>query len=182
MLQTLPVREAGHQLQYLVDQTRSTYQPVILTNDQTAEPMAILIDPEIYKRFVLNYETILTRRLNKVSELLDTLAQQSHIEMVRQAFPAAWRWYLEGVWEASEDREASFRQLTILLQMAIDGMNMANFTQNHLATLQKCLRVLRKPEVDQDDLIDCDDALIQMGLPVLLSFDEEVLALYVDET
>jgi len=91
------------------------------------------------------------------------------------------RWSLEGVWEASEDRETPFRQLTILLQMAIDGMNMTDFTQKHLAALKKCLHILRKARVDQDDLIACDDALTQVGFSILLNFDEEVLALYDDE-
>lgn len=181
MLQTLSIHEAGRQLQHLVDQTRSTYQPVILTNGETAEPMAILIEPEIYRRFVINYEAILTKRLEKINELLDLLASQWNIEVIRQAFPSTWRWYLEGVWEASGNRETSFRQLTILLQMAIDGINMAEFTQKHLTVLQKCLKVLQKPKVNQEDLIGCDDALNQVGFPILLSFDEEMLALYADE-
>jgi len=46
-----------------------------------------------------------------------------------------------------------------------------------LATLKKCLHMLRKSIVEQADLIECDESLIQVGFPILLSFDEEVLAL-----
>lgn len=181
-IQTLSVREAGGQLQNLVDQARNTHHPVILTSDDTAEPVALLVDPSRYEQPDANPETLLNKRLGKVSELLDLLADRWDIDVIRRAFPGSWRWHLEGVWEASHHRETTFRQLTILSQMATDGFDMADFTREHLTVLQQCLHVLCQSQVSENNLIDCDDALSQAGFSILLNFDDDMVALYVDES
>ncbi len=180
-MQTLTVQEAETQLHALVQQTKTTHQPVILT-DEVAMPVAILIEPAQYAAWATSPELVLQTRLYQLQELLDTLSTQWEVDVVRQAFPGAWRWRLEGVREGSRHREAPFRQLVVLLQMAARPLNMAEFTRDQLALFYACLERLRQPKVTLTDLAQCDQALIQQDFPVLLQFDDEMIAHYVDES
>ena len=179
-LQTLTVREARNQLYALVDQAQNE-QPVVLTNDQTAEPVAMLIEPALYSQLTRNDTARLVSRISKINELVELLAQQWHVEPIRQAFPSTWRWYLEGIWEASSHREEPFRQLVVLLQIALDDFAMSDFTKNHLSVLQKCIYTLQNVYMNANDLIACDDALTQVGFPVYMSFVADMMELYVNE-
>lgn len=181
-MQTLTIREAETQLQALVNQTQFTHQPVILTNEETATPVAVLMESEQYAASFMMPELVLSTRLNKLFELLSTLDTQWNKEMIRQAFPSAWRWHLEGIWEGSRQREAPFRQLVVLLQMAARQLQMTEFTRAHLALLHSCCQVLRQSTVRLEDLARCDRALIQLGFPVLLEFSDEMIAHYVEES
>lgn len=180
-MQTLTVKEAETQLQALVNHAQRSHQPVILT-DEVAMPVAVLIEPEQYAAWATAPELVLQTRLQQSKELLDTLAAQWGTETIRQAFPTAWRWRLEGLWEGSRQREAPFRQLLVLLQMAARSLNMAEFTREQLVLFNDCVEYLRRPKVTLVDLAQCDQALLQQGFPVLLEFDDEMIEHYVDES
>ncbi len=179
-MQTLTIQEAETQLHALVKQAQTSQQPVMLT-DEVATPMAVLIDPAQYGTWAITAEPLLSARLQQLQDLLAMLAAQWQVVPVRQAFPAAWRWRLEGVWESSRHREAPFRQLVVLLQMAARSLPMADFTREHLALFQQCVATLHQPVVTMTDLAQCDEALIAQGFPVLLEFDDEMIAAYGDE-
>ena len=181
-LQTFTIREAETQLHDLVKQAQATHQPVILTSEETTAPVVVLLEPDQYAATITNTKEILAVRLNKLEALLDLLTAQWDVANIRQAFPSALRWYLEGVWEASQHRELPFRQLVVILQMAAQGLQMTEFTHTHLTLCRQCLQILHQATVSQDDFAQCDDALIEQGFPVLLNFDEEMVALYVDES
>lgn len=181
-MQTLTVREAEGQLHALVAQTQSTHQPVLLMNDETETPVAVLMESNQYAASLLSPELVLSMRLDKLSELLDTLDMQWDAAMIRHAFPTAWRWHLEGIWEGSRHREAPFRQLVVLLQMATHRLKMSEFTREQLALFQSCVALLQQPKVGLDKLANCDRALIGHGFPVLLEFPEEIIAQYGDES
>lgn len=181
-MQTLTVREAETQLQHLVKQAQTTHRPVILTSEETLEPVAVLLEPEQYAAVAIDPTLILSTRIGKLEKLLELLAAQWERSAVRQAFPGAWQWHLEGVWQASRHRERPFRQLVVLLQMAGQDLKMAAFTQEHLALWRKCLNTLRQPQVSLASLIECDTALSQQGFPVLLALEEDMIDLYVAES
>lgn len=180
-MQTLTIQEAETQLHVLVKQAQTSQQPVMLT-DEVDAPMAVLIDPVQYGAWTTNAEPLLSVRLQQLQDLLAMLAAQWQVVPVRQAFPAAWRWRLEGVWESSRHREAPFRQLVVLLQLAAHSLQMTDFTREHLALFQQCVATLRQPAVTMADLAQCDEALITQGFPVLLEFDDEMIAAYVNES
>lgn len=179
-MQTLTIQEAETRLHALVKQAQTSQQPVLLT-DEIATPMAVLIDPVQYGTWATTNEPLLSSRLQQLQDLLATLAAQWQVEPVRQAFPSAWRWRLEGVWESSRHREDPFRQLVVLLQMAARSLQMVDFAREHLALFQQCVDILRQPVVTMADLAQCDEALITQGFPVLLEFDDEMIATYGDE-
>jgi len=175
----LTLREADTQLRDLVKRTQTTHKPVVLTAEGTAEPVALLVEANEYA--LPNGDSVadLATHLNKLEQLLDLLDTLWQVEAVRQPFPSAWRWRLEGIWHASRQRERPFRQLVILLQMAADNLEMARFTRADLALWRECVQILQQATVTRDDLIRCDEALIQHNFPVLLDFDPETVALYV---
>jgi len=109
----LTLREADTQLRDLVKRTQTTHKPVVLTAEGTAEPVALLVEANEYA--LPNGDSVadLATHLNKLEQLLDLLDTLWQVEAVRQPFPSAWRWRLEGIWHASRQRERPFRQLVI---------------------------------------------------------------------
>ena len=66
--------------------------------------------------------------------------------------------------------------------MAARNLTMADFTREHFVLFQRCLHTLRQPTISLDDLAQCDQALIQQGFPVLLEFEDTIIADYVEES
>lgn len=177
-MQTLTVRETDIHLQRVLKQAQATHQPVLLVSEETAAPMAVVMEPTYYAAAAARPDVILVKRLGQLGELLTLLDSQWTEVIIRQAFPAAWRWHLEGVWEASQHRELPFRQLVVLLQMAAQKLDIAHFTREQVATWRACLHTLQQRHVSDNDLIDCDEALLAQGFPILLEFDDEMAASY----
>ena len=179
---TVTLREAETQLRELVVLTKATRCPIVLTAEETTQPVAVLIEADKYAATSTEPSVVLATRLSKLGELLDVLHANWDVETIRQAFPSAWRWYLEGVWEASQHRERPFRQLVVLLQMAADGLGMSQFTKADLTLWRECLNILRQPAVTSEELAHCDEALIERDFPVLLDFDDDLVNSYVAES
>lgn len=179
---TVTIREAETQLRDLVVWTQATRRPIVLTAEETTQPVAVLIEADKYAATSAEPTIVLAARLRKLGELLDVLHANWDVETIRQAFPSAWRWHLEGVWEASQHRERPFRQLVVLLQMAADGLEMSQFTPGDLTLWRECLNILRQPVVTSEELARCDEALIQRDFPVLLDFDDDLVSSYVAES
>ncbi len=182
MPHTLTLREAETRLRELVEQAQVTHRPIILTAEETTQPVAVLMEVDRYAITSGNPSLILTTRLRKLGELLDLLKNHWDVNAIRQAFPQTWCWHLEGVWEASQHREPPFRQLVMLLQMAGDDLDMTQFTEADVLLWRECLDVLKQPVVTPGDLAHCDEALIEHDFPVLLNLDEDTVALYVAES
>ncbi len=179
-LYTMPLKQAETRLRDLVQRAR--HNPVGLTGGDSAEPIAFLLDANYFASATDDANVILTARLKKLSALLDLLAANWENTAIKAEFPKSWRWQLEGIWEASTHREQPFRQLTLLLQLAADDLNMAQFTQSHLALWQACIAVLQGEVVHSADLAQCDQALSDAQFPVLLNFGDDLVESYVAES
>jgi hypothetical protein len=203
---TLTLQEAKARLRELVVQSRATHRPVILTMDETAEPLALL-SPLSDERTI--QADSIAYRLETLEAILQAWEESLDEPDVWQEYARLFHTQLRLLSQTAPDDKAAFGPLVILLRLAtrqlyesVSGVKSTEATKSteavkstkvvkstkavkstkheQLRALQRGIEALQSPALTFDHIREVDQALCDSGLQARADFsDEELLCLYV---
>jgi len=174
----LTLREAEKQLYELVKQAQSTHRPIILTAEETAEPVAVVMEINTFELWQRHRQQLYHLQLKHLAQWLDEVEQQWNNPIIRQECIAAWQSGIKSLWNVCPDAN---RELCAALALSVQRLAPERLTREQIAALRHCLELLRDPAPSKTALEEAHRRLTESGLPPTMAFDNKTVQLYVDE-
>ena len=175
---TLTIREAETQLRQLVQRTQTTHQPVVLTTEETAKPLAVVMEMNAFEQTQRDRLRLFQLQRIHLAEWLDRAEQQWQDEAIRQACVTTWQQSVKSLWEVCPQ---PVRVLCANLALAVKRLKVAHFSLEQIVALRYCLELLRDAAPDQAEIEIAYQQLIDSQLPPRLAFDDSIIQSYIDE-
>lgn len=171
---TLPIAEAELRLSALVKEAQMTQQPVILTAEATAEPVALLTPlPSATSK-----QADAVARHLEIAEIILQLWQETPANSA--SYAAMLQSQLRLLSEAVPARPDSFPALLMLLRLALRQVR-PPVSPAQLQVFQQGLTFLRAANLTVDQLATFDHALLEHGIDAQAELgDQTLLQRYVD--
>lgn len=176
---TVPIDESQTQLLQLIDRTKNSHRPLMLTREGTAEPMAVILEIEAYKQTQRHQQRLYHLQLSNLNHWLDKV--ESHWEdcAIRQACVSAWQHAILPLWEVTPE---TVKELCAALQLSVKYLTAEKLSAAQITALRYCLELLRDTEPDESALEKAHQLLIESGMPPLFIYeDNKLLQMYLDE-
>lgn len=176
---TLTVREAeSEQLRDLVHRTQMTHRPIMLTTDDTLEPMVVLLESSVFEELRRKERQFFQVQLRHLVQQLEVVEQQWTDVVARQRFVDDFPTGAKALWKlCPEDAQ----DLCVTLDMAARRLSIESITIQQLATLRNCLHLLQDGAPTEAAIESCERQLMNSGLSPLMSGSESLVKLYMDE-
>lgn len=176
---TLTVREAeNEQLRNLVHRTQATRRPILLTTEDTLEPMVVLLESSVFEGWQRKERQFFQLQLRQLAQQLAMVEQQWTDVSVRQSFVDAFPSSTATLWQlCPEDAQ----DLCVTLDMAAHRLSLKSITLKQLAALRCCLHLLQDGAPTEAAMESCERQLIEAGLSPIMSGSESLVQLYMDE-
>ena len=174
---TIRIRDVETHLQELITQARHHRYPIlILADDGEAlawlEPLPGLTELEhTRQRALLNAHLTLLKAL--IQALTEADARPETLLLCKEQVKALYR--------ATEDAPPLFRQVVLLLQMALENLEKVPLKPDQALALLSGLELLQQPAITEDDLRRYNRRLMDSNLYPGIPF-EEVLPAYIEES
>ncbi|MEZ4865416.1 MAG: hypothetical protein R3C14_29170 [Caldilineaceae bacterium] len=176
---TLTVREAeNEQLRALVQRTQVTHRPIMLTTEDTLEPMVVLLESSVYEELQRKERQFFQIQLRQLDQQLDGAEKQWVDSNARRRFVDAFPTGTHALWKLCP---ADAQDLCVTLDMAAHRLSMESVTIEQLAALRHCLRLLQDGAPTETAIESCERQLLASGLSTLMSGSESLVQLYMDE-
>lgn len=137
--QTYPIHKTEPQLQTLVKQARTTGQPVILTSEETAQPIAVVMEIDTFEQTQRYQQQLFSLQIRHLENWLDRVEQSRADETVREACVNAWKENIKFVWDVAPEAVRTFAASLIL---ATQKLVPEQLTQAQLSALRHSLTLL----------------------------------------
>ncbi len=175
---TLTLREAEKRLYDLVERAQSTHRPIILTAEDTAEPVAVVMEISTFELWQRHRRQLFYLQLKHLAQWLDEVEQQWDNPTTRQECIAAWQSSIKSLWDVCPDAN---RKLCAALILSVQRLAPERLTREQIAALRYCLELLRDPAPPETALEEAYRRLTESGLPPTMALDNKMVQLYVDE-
>jgi hypothetical protein len=176
---TLTLQEAETWLRDLVRQAQTTRQPVLLITEETAEPVAVLVESSVFETLQRRELQLFHLQLRQLLRQLNDVERRWQDDAARQEFVPVFRAATHALWDVCpEDR----RGVGLTLDMAARRLAPERLTRAQIAALHSCLDLLRDAAPAQESIGECHQRLIECGLPPTMAGDKSLVQLYVDES
>lgn len=172
MSYTLPLSEAETQLRDLVKRTQTTHSPVLLTVAGSAEPVAVVLEMNVYEQTQRQTQRFYHLQLTHLKQWLNIVERQWDNYAVREECVAAWQ---DGVYSLWEIAPKTIKEFCAALILSVKRLDATRLSKEHLDTLHYSLEVLRDSEPTELALEKAHQMLIDSGIPALMSFDDDSL-------
>ncbi|MEZ4861171.1 MAG: type II toxin-antitoxin system prevent-host-death family antitoxin [Caldilineaceae bacterium] len=172
MLYTLPLSEAGTQLQDLVKRTRATHTPVLLTSEETAQPVAIVLEIDKYEQTQRSHQHYYYIQLGQLKRWLDQADRHPDDPVTREECITSWQQGLPALWGIAPQ---TVQEFCAGLMLSVKQMMPERLSQEQLAALRFALETLRNSNPSEAEKEEAFQLLIESGLPPVLSFDDDTL-------
>lgn len=176
---TLTVREAeNEQLRKLVQRTQVTHRPILLTTDDTLEPMVVLLESSVFEEWQRKERQFFQLQLRQLAQQLDVVESQWADIDARQHFVDLFPVSTAALWKlCPEDAQ----DLCVTLDMAARRLSIQSITLKQLVALRSCLHLLQDGAPTEAAIESCERQLMEAGLPPIMSGSEPLVQLYMDE-
>lgn len=179
MSYTLPLSEAGAQLQDLVKRTQSTHTPVFLTTEEGAKPVAVVLESDVYEQAQRIQQQYYHLQLMQMKRWLDQAEQSLDDLTVCSECVIAWQQGVSSLWEIAPK---ALQEFCAGLMLSVKQMTPELLSQEQLIALRFVLDVLRDSDPSEATKEGATQRLIDVGIPPLLSFnDDSLLQSYIEE-
>lgn len=176
-LQTYTIQEAESQFRFWLNRVHASQQSVILTTDDTQEPMALLMPVTTAGD---DSHEMLVRHVELLESIVPLWQQQLKNASPTQDFAGLCQTQLRIFFERTPDDLPTLSTAVMLLRLAIRTLKEAA-TVDNLTAFQNALSILKTVELTTDDLDKIDQLLLDAGLEIQADLgDPELLNAYVD--
>lgn len=175
---TVTLREAETQLRQLVQRTQTTHQLVVLTTEETAKPLAVVMEMDAFEQTQRDRQRLFHLQRIHLAQWLDRAEQQWHDESIRQACIVTWQQSIKALWEVCPQ---PVRVLCANLALAVKHLSIERFSLEQMMALRYCLDLLRDAAPDQAAIESAYEKLIDSQLPPRLVFNNNIIQSYLDE-
>lgn len=177
-LYTLSIHEVEKQLRNLIERTQHTQQPIVFTTEETAEPVAVLIDSSMFALLQKRERQLFHLRLQELQRRLERLAQSQltagELAQSIDEFQQAAR----TLWSVCPKPQ---RSLCVTFVMATRRLAPEPRFTEQLRVLSAGIDLLREDLPDADGVAAYRQSLFACGLPPTMGGDNRLSQLYLDE-
>ena len=176
---TLTVREAeNEQLRNLVQRTQVTHRPILLTTEDTLEPMVVLLESSVFEEWQRKERQFFQLQLRQLAQQLDVVESQWADLSVRQHFVDLFPVSTAALWKLCPDEA---QDLCVTLDMAARRLTIKSLARDQLAALRSCLHLLQDGAPTEAAIEASERQLMAAGLPPIVSGSASLAKLYMDE-
>lgn len=175
---TVTLREAETQLRQLVQRTQTTHQPVVLTTEETAKPLAVMMEMDAFEQTQRDRQRLFHLQRIYLAQWLDRAEQQWEDALTRQACIATWQQSIKSLWEVCP---LPVRVFCANLALAVKRLNIEQFSLAQITALRFCLELLRDATPDQAAIDTAYGQLIDSQLPPRFAFHDNLIQSYIGE-
>ncbi|MEM7533452.1 MAG: hypothetical protein AAF639_14815 [Chloroflexota bacterium] len=176
---TLPIKEAETKtLIELVQYAQTNRRPLILTQENPAETLAILLSPSRFEdlerkeRRLYHWQLIhLLREIEKMEQHWEDGSTQ---ELFVKNFP-------ESTYELWKLCPEPMKRACLSLDLAAQRLRTETLTHDKMTALRYLIELIRQGESDKDIIWSAKQKLISAGLPPRLGGSRELVELYMEE-
>lgn len=176
---TLPVSEAEINLRDLIKRTQTTHNPVLLTSEETAKPVAVVMEIDAYEHVQRQQQRLYQLQLMQLKQSLSQVEQQWKDKSLRKECIAIWQANIVSLWDVCPEPA---RGLCASLMLSVKLLDEEQLSLGQVAALQYCIKLLRYSAPDDADIETAYQQLIESGIPPMLSFDDSFIQSYIDES
>ena len=179
MSYTLPLSEAETQLRDLVKRTQETHTPVFLTTEESAKPVAVVLENDIYEQTQRIQQQYYHLQVVQLIRGLEQAEQYLDDPTACNEYITSWQQGLLSLWEIAPKTVQEFCAGLIL---SAKQMTAKSLTHEQLSALRFAVDVLRDTDPREVVKEEAIQRLIEAGIPPLLAYnDENLLQSYLDE-
>lgn len=176
---TLTVSEAENQsLRNLVKHAQTTHRPIMLTNEELAEPIAVLVESSVFETLQRKERQLFHLQLRQLLQAIATVAAQWDVLAVRQEFITLFSAGVTSLWKAAPENA---QDLCVTLDLAVRRLSLERITQQQIAALRNCLELLQDGTPDDALVAQCEQHLIASGLPPTIGGSELLVEAYMND-
>lgn len=178
MSYTLPLSEAGTQLQNLVKRTRATHTPVLLTSEETSAPVAVVLEIDAYEHTQRQQQQLYQLQLLQLKQMLERVTQHWEDCTLRQECVESLQDGIQILWDVCPE---GARGLCASLTLVVNQLAAEHLTLAQVAALQFAVKLLRYSTPDANDVEVAYRKLTESGIPPTISLDKTTIQSYIDE-
>lgn len=175
---TVTLGEAERQLRQLVQRTQTTHQPVVLTTEETAKPLAVMMEMDAFEQTQRDRQRLFHLQRIYLAQWLDRAEQQWTDESIRQSCITTWQQSIKALWEVCPP---PVRVFCANLALAVKRLSIEQFSLKQVTALRSCLELLRDAAPEQAAIESAYGQLIDSQLPPRLVFNDNLIQSYLDE-
>lgn len=175
---TVTLREAETQLRQLVQRTQTTHQPVVLTTEETAKPLAVMMEMDAFEQTQRDRQRLFHLQRIYLAQWLDRAEQHWEDKSVRQTCIATWQQNIKALWEVCPPPTRVF---CANLALAVKRLTLEQFSLEQITALRYGLELLRDAAPDQVTIESAYQQLIDSQLPSRLAFHDNLIQSYLEE-
>ncbi|MEM7539050.1 MAG: hypothetical protein AAF639_43230 [Chloroflexota bacterium] len=176
---TLPIKEAETKtLGELVQFTQTDQRPLILTKDDTAEAVMVLLNPHRFDVFQSEKIELYEVQLLRLMLELDRVERRWGDSAVRQAFVKNFPKRTLKLWKSCPE---NMQELCVTLDLAAKHLVIELLTKDAIDALRFCLDLIIRDVTDEDKIDACEYKLTSAGLPPIMGGSNELVELYLEE-
>jgi len=162
----------------LIKQTKQSQLPVLLTTDETSEPMAFLVESALFHRMQQIARQLFHMQLHQLLQQLQAVEQDWGDEDLQEEFVRTFPERARALWDISIDEA---KGLSVTLDLAARHLDLQSLKVEQVQALRYCLGLMRQSLVTEDELDICHRRLIESGLPPMMGGSDELVELYLEE-
>lgn len=176
---TLTVSEAEtQQLRNLVKRTQTTHRPIMLTNEELAEPIAVLVESSVFETLQRKERQLFHLQLRQLLQAIATIETQWDEPAARQEFIATFAAGVTSLWKAAPENT---KDLCVTLDLAARRLSLQRVTLPQIAALRNCLELLQDGTHDDVLIAQCEQRLIASGLPPTIGGSALLVEAYMND-
>lgn len=174
-LYTLSIHQVEKQLRNLIARTQDTEQPIVFTTEETAEPVAVLVNSNLFALLQKREQQLFHLRLQELQRQLDHLAQSPSIGSNLAPLIAAFQQAARTLWSICPKPQQS---LCVTFVMAVRRLTPDPRFSEQLAVLATGIDLLREDQPNSERIAVYRQALFACGLPPTMGGDNQLAQLY----
>jgi PHD/YefM family antitoxin component YafN of YafNO toxin-antitoxin module len=175
---TLTLREAESRLRELVAQAQATREPIVVTTEETAEPVAAVMGIQALEKWHRQQIQLFQLQHRYLMAWLDRVEREWDDIAIRREFVSTWQGNIQSLWEVCPE---SSRMPCTTLILSVQRLDPDHLTRAQLDALRHSLTSLSDPMISEATIKKANQRLIESGLSPMMTFDDEMVQLYIDE-
>lgn len=173
---TLTVSEAETQpLRALVERTQTTRRPILLTNENLAEPIAVLVESGVFELLRRKERQLFQLQLRQLLQEILAFDAEWHETVTHASFASSFPSGTHALWQACPEE---LQDLCVTLDLAARRLSPDQVTRQQLSALRSCLELLQDGAPDEQRIAQCEQELINVGLPPTMGGSDTLVQAY----
>jgi hypothetical protein len=161
-----------------VQRTRTTHQPVVVTTEETSEPLVVMLEMIAFERFQRRERQLFHLQLQHLLRLVETTEQAWQKLETRIEFVTAFRAGIRMLWEICPPTVNGF---CAGLRMATNRLSVDSLTSTQLNALRTSLDLLRQESLSEIAIDAGFQKLTECGLSPTITGNAALVQMYMDD-